>query len=39
MKSLNRQTVSRFRKLSVPAAIMMLLSTIISGIGTFLHYR
>ncbi|AAA48161.1 putative A34R [Vaccinia virus Copenhagen] len=39
MKSLNRQTVSMFKKLSVPAAIMMILSTIISGIGTFLHYK
>ncbi|QED21233.1 EEV membrane glycoprotein [Borealpox virus] len=39
MKSLNRQTVTRFRRLSVPAAILMLLSSIISGIGTFLHYK
>ncbi|AST09346.1 IEV and EEV membrane glycoprotein [Murmansk poxvirus] len=39
MKSFNRQTVNKFRKMSVPAAIMMIVSTIISGIGTFLRYK
>ncbi|AEN03729.1 IEV and EEV membrane glycoprotein [Yokapox virus] len=39
MTSFNRQTVNKFKKMSVPAAIIMMLSTIISGIGTFLRYK
>ncbi|ABI99117.1 EEV protein [Deerpox virus W-1170-84] len=39
MKSLNRQTVNKLKKMTTPAAIFMIISTIISGIGTVLKYK
>ncbi|AGW26921.1 IEV and EEV membrane glycoprotein [Myxoma virus] len=39
MKTLNRQTVGKIKKMSTPAAIFMIISTIVSGIGTVLRYK
>ncbi|AAL69859.1 SPV120 hypothetical protein [Swinepox virus] len=36
---LNRQTVNKFKRLTTPAAIFMIISTIVSGIGTILKYK
>ncbi|ABQ43599.1 C-type lectin-like protein domain [Tanapox virus] len=39
MKSFNRQTVNKIKRYSTPAAIFMILSTVVSGIGTVLKFK
>ncbi|AAR07480.1 123R [Yaba monkey tumor virus] len=39
MKSFNRQTVDKIKKYSTHAAIFMILSTVVSGIGTVLKFK
>ncbi|ASK51332.1 C-type lectin like IEV/EEV membrane glycoprotein [Eptesipox virus] len=39
MVAFNRQTLEKIKKMSTPAAIFMIISTIVSGIGTMLQYK
>ncbi|QDJ95107.1 C-type lectin like IEV-EEV membrane glycoprotein [Hypsugopox virus] len=39
MVAFNRQTLEKIKKMSTPAAIFMLISTIVSSVGTMLQYK
>nr|WGO62748.1 IEV and EEV membrane glycoprotein [Wadden Sea poxvirus] len=39
MISLNKQTINKIKRLSKPITIFMIISTIVSGIGTVLQYK